>query len=234
MRDVFDRELRRLEEEVLRMGSETEEHIILVVDAFLKRDSLSAQRMIDADQVINARRIQVGLDSLTLIATQQPMARDMRLIGAILEIVGELERIHDYVKGIGKISLNLGERPVPRELVVHMPDLAAVAATMLNSAMKAFADRDEHLARTTPALDDRADALFNEAYSDLINYVTHYPGDIHLVNQLEWAHHNLERTADRAINICEWVVYMVTGVYKEMSMDEYSAPPADDQLTKRS
>lgn len=225
MRDAFDRELRRLEDEVLRMGSETEAHILVVVDAFLKRDSLTAQRMIDADVVMNSRRIQVGLDALTLIATQQPMARDLRLIAAILEIVGELERIHDYVKGIGKISLNLGERPVPRELVLHMAELAAVAAEMLNSAMKAFADRDETLAQETPALDDKADALFNEAYSDLINYVTHYPGDIHLVNQLEWAHHNLERTADRAINICEWVVYMVTGDYKEMSMGEYSAPP---------
>jgi phosphate transport system protein len=225
MRDAFDRELRRLEEEVLRMGSEIEEHILIVVDAFIKRDSLTTQRMIDADQVINTRRIQVGLDSLTLIATQQPMARDMRFIGAILEIVGELERIHDYVKGIGKISQNLGERPIPRELVLHMPELAAVSSGMLSSAMKAFADRDEHLAQTTPAQDDIADSLFNESYSDLINYVTHYPGNIHLVNQLEWAHHNLERAADRAINICEWVVYMVSGVYKEMSMGEYSAPP---------
>jgi phosphate transport system protein len=229
MREVFDRELRRLEEEVLRMGSEIEEHIVVVVEAFIRRDSLTIQRMIDADQLINSRRIQVGLDSLTLIATQQPMARDMRMIGAILEIVGELERIHDYVKGIGKISQNLGERPVPRELVIHMPELAAVASNMLTNAMKAFADRDEELAKAAPAEDDRADALFNESYSDLINYVTHYPGDIHLANQLEWAHHNLERAADRAINICEWVVYMVTGVYKEMSMGEYSAPPDDGE-----
>lgn len=226
MREVFDRELRRLEEEVLSMGSEIEEHLVEVVDAFIRRDSQAAQRMIDADLIINERRIQVGLDSLTLIATQQPMAKDMRLIGAILEIVGELERIHDYVKGIGKISQNLGDRPVPRELVLHMPELAAVASNMLTEAMRAFADRDDELARTVPAEDDRADALFNESYSDLINYVTHYPGDIHLANQLEWAHHNLERSADRAINICEWVVYMVTGVYKEMSLGEYNAPPA--------
>lgn len=225
MRDTFDRELRRLEDEVLRMGSETQEHITVVVEAFIKRDGLTAQRMVDADTGINARRIQVGLDALTLIATQQPMARDLRLIAAVLEIVGELERIHDYVKGIGKISLNLGERKVPRELLAHMTELAATAAAMLNSAMKAFADRDEVLARATPALDDKADAIFNEAYSDLINHVTQFPNDIHLVNQLEWAHHNLERAADRAINICEWVVYMVSGVYKEMSMGEYNAPP---------
>lgn len=226
MRDSFDRELHRLEEEVLRMGSEIEMHLIVVVDAFIKRDSLTAQRMIDSDVVINERRIQVGLDALRLIATQQPMAKDMRLIGAILEIVGELERIHDYVKGIGKISLNLGVRPLPRELVIHMPEMAAVASNMLAGAMKSFADRDDTLAKQVPAQDDRADELFNESYSDLINYMTQNQGDIHLANQLEWAHHNLERSADRAINICEWVVYMVTGVYREMSLGEYSAPPA--------
>ncbi|MEZ4517726.1 MAG: phosphate signaling complex protein PhoU [Chloroflexota bacterium] len=225
MREAFDRELRRLEEEVLRMGSEIEEHIVSVVDAFIRRDNYTAQRMINADAVINEQRIQVGLDSLTLIATQQPMAKDMRFIGAILEIVGELERIHDYVKGIGKISLNLGAQPLPQDLVRHMQEMAAIASNMLNQSIKAFAERNEELARTVPADDDQVDALFNEAYSDIIHHVTQNPDDIQLANQLEWAHHNLERTADRCINICEWVVYMVTGEYKEMSFGEYSSPP---------
>lgn len=225
MRQSFDRELERLQSEVLRMGSEVEEHLTKVIDAFLARDMYTSRQMIDADVSINERRIQLGLDSLTLIATQQPMARDMRLIAAIMEIVGELERIHDYIKGIGKISLNLGEAPVLPAMAASMPEMAELAREMLFQALKAFANRDADLARQTPAMDDRVDALFNHLYAELVAYVIKEPLQIDRANQLEWALHNLERSADRTINICEWVVYMVTGVYSEMSLGEYEAPP---------
>ena len=226
MRQSFDRELERLQSEVLRMGSEVEEHLTKVIDAFLARDMYTSRQMIDADVSINERRIQLGLGSLTLIATQQPMARDMRLIAAILEIVGELERIHDYIKGIGKISLNLGTARVPQSLALHLPEMAEQGREMLFQALKAFANRDEALARAVPAMDDRVDFLFNELYGEIVAMVTADPTQIHHANQLEWALHNLERSADRTINICEWVVYMVTGVYSEMSMGEYESPPA--------
>jgi len=226
MRQSFDRELQRLHDEVLRMGSEVEEHLVKVTEAFVERDLITAQRMIDADESINQRRIQVGLDALRLIATQSPMAGDMRLIAAILEIVGELERIHDYIKGIGKISLNLGAARVPQALALHLPEMAELGREMLYQALKAFANRDEALARRVPAMDDRVDFLFNELYGEIIALVTADPTQIHHANQLEWALHNLERSADRTINICEWVVYMVTGVYSEMSMGEYESPPA--------
>jgi len=226
MRQSFDRELQRLHDEVLRMGSEVEEHLVKVTEAFVERDLITAQRMIDADESINQRRIQVGLDALRLIATQSPMAGDMRLIAAILEIVGELERIHDYIKGIGKISLNLGAARVPQALALHLPEMAEQGREMLYQALKAFANRDEILARRVPAMDDRVDFLFNELYGEIVALVTADPTQIHHANQLEWALHNLERSADRTINICEWVVYMVTGVYSEMNMGEYESPPA--------
>ncbi|CUS05555.1 Phosphate-specific transport system accessory protein PhoU [Candidatus Promineifilum breve] len=225
MRQTFDRDLQRLQDEVLRMGSEVEEHLVTVTNAFLARDAVTAQRMIDADKSINERRVQVGLDALTLIAIQSPMARDMRLIAAILEIVGELERIHDYVKGIGKISLSLGREPIPAPLARDLPEMAEIAREMLFQALKAFANRDETLARRVPAMDDRVDELFNHLYGEIVALVTADATQIHRANQLEWALHNMERSADRTINICEWVVYMVTGVYSEMSMGEYEAPP---------
>ena len=225
MRETFDRELQRLQDEVLRMGSEVEEHLTRVTDAFISRDMYTARQMIEADKSINERRIQVGLDALRLIATQQPMARDMRLIGAVLEIVGELERIHDYIKGIGKISLNLGAGQVLPGIAENMPEMAELAREMLFQALKAFANRDTSLAQQVPAMDDRVDALFNHLYGDILAYVMINPQQIQHANQLEWALHNLERSADRTINICEWVVYMVTGVYSEMSTGEYEAPP---------
>ena len=225
MRETFDRELQRLQDEVLRMGSEVEEHLTRVTDAFISRDMYTARQMIEADKSINERRIQVGLDALRLIATQQPMARDMRLIGAVLEIVGELERIHDYIKGIGKISLNLGAGQVLPGIAENMPEMAELAREMLFQALKAFANRDTSLAQQVPAMDDRVDALFNHLYGDILAYVMINPQQIQHANQLEWAWHNRERSADRTINICEWVVYMVTGVYSEMSTGEYEAPP---------
>ena len=122
MRESFDRELQRLQTEIIRMGSEVEEHLTQVTAAFVERDAVTARRMIAADEAINERRIKIGLDALTLIATQQPMARDLRLIAAIMEIVGELERIHDYIKGIGKISLSVGATPILPTIAAHMPE----------------------------------------------------------------------------------------------------------------
>lgn len=225
MRETFDRELQRLQDEVLRMGSEVEEHLTKVTEAFVNRDMYTARRMIDADVAINERRIQIGLDSLTLIATQQPMARDMRLIGAVMEIVGELERIHDYIKGIGKISLNLGPEPILPGLADSLPEMAENAREMLFQALKAFANRDRELALMVPSMDDRVDEMFNELYGEIIGYIMANPAQIGRANQLEWALHNIERAADRAINICEWVVYMVSGVYADMNMGEFEAPP---------
>jgi phosphate transport system protein len=223
MRESFDRELQRLQTEIIRMGSEVEEHLTQVAVAFVERDAITARRMIAADEAINERRIQIGLDALTLIATQQPMARDLRLIAAIMEIVGELERIHDYIKGIGKISLSVGSTSILPTIAVHMPEMAR---EMLHLSLKAFAERDKELALRVPAMDDKVDFLFNHLYSDVVAYVMEHPLETAYANHLEWALHNLERSADRTINICEWVVYMVTGVYREMSMGEYESPPA--------
>lgn len=225
MRETFIRELQRLEQEVIRLGSEVEEHLTLVVNAFVSRDMYTARLMIEADQAVNERRIQLGMNALRLIATQQPMAGDMRMIGAVLEIVGELERIHDYVKGIGKISLNLGPTPILPSLAQSMPEMVEITARMLNQSLLAFAERDADLARQVPLDDDKVDALFNQSYGDLVEFCMSNASEIHRANHLEWALHNLERAADRTINICEWVIYMVTGVYSEFSVGEFEAPP---------
>jgi phosphate transport system protein len=148
-----------------------------------------------------------------------------------MEIVGELERIHDYVKGIGKISLRLGQSPLLPPLVTYMPEMAAVAADMLHQALDAFARRDAELARLIPQNDDRVDTLFNQLYGDIIGFVAADPEVIDRANQMEWALHNLERSADRVTNICEWVVYMVTGVYAEMDSEDEVPPTATPTAT---
>ena len=150
----------------------------------------------------------------------------MRTIAAILEIVGELERIHDYIKGIGKITLMLDDHAhFAGPFLQQMPEMAEKSRAMLHQSLTAFARRDADLARRIPVLDDEVDTLYRRIYLELIQYVMAHPEAVEQANLVEWALHNLERSADRVTNICEWVVYMVEGEYKELD-SEIEAPPA--------
>lgn len=228
-REHFDTELEALKTAVLAMGSEIEENLVLVSEALITRNAALAERLIAADQVINQQRIDVMMDSLKLIATQQPMAKDMRLIAAVMEIAGELERMHDYVKGIAKTSLEIGATgTLLPAFAEDFPRMAAFASDMLSRSMTAFSENNAALARSIPKWDDHVDYLFNRLYVDIVEYAATDPKLIPHANQLEWTIHNMERAADRSINICEWVVYMATGEYREFD-SEYEAPPAIDR-----
>lgn len=216
LRETFAHDLRKLQDEVLRVGSEVEQNLMGVIDAFLRRDQFKAKHYIQADEWVNEMRIDIGMRSLRLIATQQPAAGDMRLLAATIEIIGELERIHDYIKGIGKISLMIGVNPIPTPLVEMMPEMAKETQLMLHDALAAFSKNDEYLAKAIPLRDDVVDKLYMKSYTAMIGYVTKQPEEIETANRIEWAAHNLERAADRVINICEWVVYMANGVFQEM------------------
>jgi phosphate transport system protein len=195
-----------------------------VVEVLMRRDMIGSQRLIAADQEVNRKRIAIMNDALTLIATQQPMAGDMRRIASALEITGELERINDYVKGIARNSLMLSSGPLPGALD-GLPLMAEKTQDMLRRALEAASRRDADLARSIPDDDDEIDDLFNEIYRQLLSYSMENPGAIEQVNFLEWIAHNLERAADRVTNICEWIVYAVDGVYVEMD-SEFEAPPS--------
>jgi len=224
IRGTFERELRDLQDRLLALGSEVGENIVKAVNVLSQRDQVGARRLIDADKDVNRKRIEIMTEALVLIATQQPMAGDMRLIASIIEITGELERINDYSKGIAKNSLLIGTVSLPN-VISHMPEMASQTQTMLRRALEASSRRDADLARAIPQADDEIDALFNLTYRDLLTYVADNPGSYELINYLEWALHNLERAADRVTNICEWVVYNVTGEYVEMD-SEFEAPPS--------
>ncbi|MEJ2747808.1 MAG: phosphate signaling complex protein PhoU [Anaerolineae bacterium] len=225
IRATFERELQSLEDRIISLGSEVEENLVLSVDALIQRDLQLSQKFITVDAFVNEKRIQIGLGCLSLIARQQPMAGDMRLIAAVIEIVGELERIHDYIKGIGKISIMLGERQILPGITELLPQMALHARDMLHRALDAFTNRDADLARGIPISDDKVDALYNRIYREIIDYVIQNPSEVEHANRLEWAVHNLERSADRVTNICEWIVYMVDGEYVELD-SEMEAPPA--------
>jgi len=217
-RELFDMELERLQDEILALGSMVEKALLESVELFRQRDIEGARRLFDADRALNKRRYAIEADALKVIATQQPMAGDMRLLAAILEIAGELERMGDYAKGIAKITLLHGEEPLLKPLV-DLPRMAEIASTMLHRALTAFIERDVDAARAIPREDDEMDALYDQVYRELLTYIIADPRTISRANYLMWAAHNLERTADRVTNICERVVYAVTGELTELDED---------------
>ena len=219
-RQSFDRELERLQDELLALGSMVEEALIRSVRQLKQRDFPGSRSLIAADKVINERRFTMEKDVMTLIATQQPMAGDMRLLAAILEIVTELERIGDYAKGIARINLLIGEQPLIKPLI-DLPLMAEKARNMLHQALEAFIQRDVELARAIPHEDDEVDALYNQVYRELICFIMEDPQVIEQANFLLWVAHNLERTADRVINVCERVVFTVTGELAELDTEDW-------------
>ncbi len=218
-RETFDRELQRLQDEMLALGSIVEETLSESVNALKRRDLEASSRLIERDRYINERRFQIESDALILIATQQPMAGDLRIIAAIIEIVAELERIADYAKGIATINIRIGHQPLIKPLI-DIPFMAQKACSMLHRALDSFVHRDVELARSIPAEDDEVDALYNQVYRELMTYIIADPRNIEQANHLLWVAHNLERAADRTINICERVVFTVTGQLAELNQGE--------------
>ena len=218
-RETFGQELTRLDDELLSLASMVDTALDRSVEALKGRDLESARQLMADDQLINEKRFAVEDAALVLIATQQPMASDLRTIAAVLEIATELERIGDYAKGIAKIVLLMGTEPLAKPLV-DIPEMAQRARTMLQQSLDAFVRRDVELARSIPAQDDAVDVLYNRVYRDLMNLIATNIGAIDQANYLLWVAHNLERTAVRTINICERVVFTVTGVMREMDVGD--------------
>jgi phosphate transport system protein len=217
-RQAFDQELQRLQDDVIALGSMVGDALVYSVDVLKRRDFDASHQIIEQDREVNRRRFAIENDVLTLIATQQPMAGDMRMLAAILEIGTELERMGDYAKGIARINLMIGEQPLIKPLI-DLPIMAGIARSMLDQALKAFIDGDAALARSIPRRDDEIDALYQQVYHELLTFIIEDRSVAEQSNLLMWVAHNLERTADRVINLCERVVYMVTGELEELNSD---------------
>jgi phosphate transport system protein len=218
-RGTFERQLGNLEDRVLALGSLVEKALLDSVLILKHRDIKRGHRLIADDRVVNESRYAIEADALALIATQQPAASDLRTLAAILEIVTELERMGDYAKGIARINQMIGQESLLKPLV-DIPKMAQEAQDMLHQALDAFVRRDIELARSIPMRDDVVDELYNAVYRELMTYVIDNPKNIEQANYLLWVAHNLERSADRVTNICERVVFTITGEMVEMDSEE--------------
>ncbi len=218
-RATLDRQIRQLLDEVLLLGSMVEEALLNAVDALKRRDVAAAGRIFSADPIINEKRYALENAIIILIATQQPMAHDLRLLASVLETIIELERIGDYAKGICKVVVRLGESELPIP-IREFSQMAEKSSAMLHRALGAFVDEDANLARQIVLEDDQVDALYNQAYHSIVASMIANPAIIDQANLLIWVAHNLERSADRVTNICERTVFIATGELYEMDTDD--------------
>ncbi|KAF0108980.1 MAG: Phosphate-specific transport system accessory protein PhoU [Anaerolineaceae bacterium] len=215
MRKTFETEIQQLKDELLVLGSMVEQQIVGSVEALKKRDIDASRRIYEIDLQVNARRYAIEEQVMVAIATQQPMAHDLRLLASILEVSGELERMGDYAKGIATINIRMGEQPLLKPLI-DIPRMAQKGADMLHRALTAFINEDADAARAIPLEDDEVDNLYTQVYHELMMFVIQDAKTIERANWLLWVAHNLERVADRVTNICERTVFIATGEMKEI------------------
>ena len=213
-RETFDEQLKELQQDLLDMAKLVDRAIEQSVQALAKRDIELSRQVIKDDEVINQAQHDIEEKCLVLIATQQPLASDLRVIFAIANIVTELERMADHAKGIGQIGVLMGPRE-PLKPLIDIPRMAGKARWLLNRELEAFVNRDIELARSLGSEDDEVDRLYDQVFRELLIFMMDDPRTITRATYLLWVAHNLERTADRAINIGERVVFLVTGKVEE-------------------
>ena len=219
-RETFDHQLKQLKDETLVMGSMVDKAITDSVEALKKRDIEAARQIINDDLKINVKRYEIEERCLQLIATQQPVAGDLRLIIAILNIITDLERIADHAEGIAKINLMMGEEPLVKPLI-DVPRMAEKTRDMLRRGLEAFINQDIEAAKQISDEDDEIDALYDHIYRELLFIMIQDPRTITRATYLLWVGHNLERMADRITNICERVVFTATGRVEAMNVSRY-------------
>jgi len=194
-----------------------EQAVIRSVEALKGRDQEAAKDIIQGDQKINTKRFEIEAACLFLIASQQPLAEDLRLIAAVLEIITDLERMGDHAAGIAEINLMMGDEPLVKPLI-DVPRMTQTGVEMLRGSMEAFVQRDAEMARRIANRDDEVDQLYNQVYNELLTVMLSNPRTISGATFLLWVAHNLERIADRATNICERVIFTVTGYMQEINV----------------
>jgi phosphate transport system protein len=213
-RETFDEQLKELQQDLLGMAELVDRAIQRSVQALAERDIELSRQVIKDDEAINQAQHDIEEKCLVLIATQQPLARDLRVIFAISHIVTELERMADHAKGIGQIGVLMGPRETLKPLI-DIPRMAEKARWLLNRELEAFVNHDIELARSLGGEDDEVDRLYDQVFRELLIFMMDDPRTITRATYLLWVAHNLERIADRAINVGERVVFLVTGKVEE-------------------
>ncbi len=209
-RAEFHHDLQALQDDLLVLGSMVEKAIQRSLVALRNRDRIMAEEIVRDDDIIDDKQEEIEERCIDLIATQQPMAVDLRVLVTVIHLGIELERMGDYAEGIAKIALMMGDEP-PLKPLIDIPRMADMASDMLRRSLDAFVDRDVDSSMMVRQDDDVIDALYEQVYRELLTFMLGDPTVIRRATYLLWAAHNIERIADRTTNIAENVIYMVTG-----------------------
>ena len=220
MRTTYHKKLREIQDDILVMGSMVGKAILRSIDALKNRDLELANQIITNDQKVNNLRFSIEEKCIELIATQQPMAGDLRIIVAILNITTEIERIGDYAVGIARITILIGDEPLLKPLI-DIPRMAELTTDMLRRSLDAFVNRDAEVAKKIITEDDLIDNLYDQVFRELLIFMAEDPKTITRATRLMWTAHNLERAADRVTNICERIVFIITGKMEEIGASKY-------------
>ncbi len=220
IRTGFHKHLREIQDDILAMGSMVEKAINRSVETLKNRDLVQAKQIIEDDCRINEKRFAIEEKCIQLIATQQPMAGDLRILVSTLNITSELERIGDYGEGIAKVVLLIGDEP-PLKPLIDIPRMAEKTNSMLRRSLNAFVNRDAEAARKIIDEDAEVDALYEQVFRELLTFMMEDPKTVTRATRLVWVAHNLERGADRVTNICERVIFIVTGKMEEVGASKY-------------
>ncbi len=210
LRADFENNLNLIQDEILELSSMVEQSILKSIQSLKNRDVTSSQQVIDDDDLIDSKQAEIEEKCIQLIALQSPVAGDLRIIVSVMMIAIELERIGDYAEGIAKISVLMGDMP-PLKPLIDIPRMAENATKMLRLSIDSFVKRDPHTALDVCDLDDEIDDTYNQVYRELLTYMMADPATIQRATYLLWVAHDLERSADRATNIAERVLFLVTG-----------------------
>jgi phosphate transport system protein len=219
-RTAFHKKLREIQDDILAIGSMVSKAILRSIESLKDRDIELAHQIIADDKKINQKRFDIEEKCVELIATQQPMASDLRIILAVLNIISEVERIGDYAEGIAKIAIMIGDEP-PLKPLIDIPRMADKTVDMLRHSLDAFVNRDAAAAKAISTEDDMVDQLYDQVFRELLTFMAEDPKTITRATRLIWVAHNLERSADRVTNICERVVFVVTGKMEEIGASKY-------------
>jgi len=218
--NTFQKLLLESKDEVLVMGDMVALALSRSVEALKKRDLNMGHQIIADDTRINEKRFEIEKKSIELIATQHPGTSELNAIVAILNIITELERIGDYAAGIAKIVIMIGDEP-PLKPLIDIPRMSEITIEMIHNSLKSFKANDSKGAIQVIGMDEVVDNLYDQIFRELLTFMMTDPKTVNRATRLIWVTHNIERAADRATNICERVIYMVTGKMEEIGASKY-------------
>jgi len=214
---VFEEKMHLLLEKLQEMGSLVEESIARSIESLKKQDLELAQKVIDGDDIIDDLEREIEGKCLEVIATQQPMARDLRRVATLFKMISDLERMADYATSIAKITIRIGHQPLIKPLV-DIPRMAILSQKMVKQSLDAYVREDITLAEAVGQDDDEVDNLFGQIFRELLTIMMENPKTITQATQLLFVGRWLERISDHATNIAEEVIFLVTG--KKLNLNE--------------